>query len=371
MRGVRAPWQRPEAQTVGAGVLPLLALVGLLIVDLAPAEAAAQGNWEELLDRAGSGGDAPHTGEILWVNWVGEESRAHVVDVASGGGELLLHGPGGRMVRLTPDGGLLVDGERGAELNLPPTRPARLSPEMMADKYAVDIIGEERLLDRPTTLLEVRRRDGGVLRERLWLDDESGLLLRRESYDGDTLLRLFAYLSLHLETPVGHTPTLNRGFTPGPPRLAPRSGPVEDVAAHRLATLREAGFHAPERLPDGYVADGIFPGAENRQPLQLIYDDGLYTVSLFQQRGPIDWEALPPGGQSVEALGDRAVEWPGAVPRRLVWEAEGIAYTLVGDVPQDEFLAIAEALPHPEPDHLLGRLRTGLSRLWSLVSPWS
>ncbi|MPZ87230.1 MAG: hypothetical protein GEU81_03970 [Nitriliruptorales bacterium] len=357
---------------MGAGVLPLLALIGLLMVDLAPAEAAEHRSWEELLERVVSGdGDAAHTGEILWVNWVGGESRAHVADVASGGGELLLRGPGSRMVWLTPDGGLLTDGEGGAELDLPPSRPTRLAPDMMADKYDIEVIGRQSLLDRPATLLEVRRRDGGVLRERLWLDDKSGLLLRRESYDGGTLRRLYTYLSLNLETSASQNPAGSRGLSPGLTRLAPRPGAVEGVAADQLATLRQAGFHVPERLPEGYVVDGIFPGAENRQPLQLIYDDGVYTVSLFQQRGSIDWEALPPGGQTVKALGDRALEWPGAVPRRLVWEAGGITYTLVGDAPPNEFLAIAAGLPHDEANHPWRRFRDGLSRLWSLVSSWS
>lgn len=372
MRVLRARGVQPETQAGAAGILPLLALLGLLIVDLTPAEASVQRSWQDLLVHASEGSRTPHSGEILWITWSGEASKVGVADVISTGEDFRLHGPSGRRLHLSPDGGQLVDPNRGTAAALPPLRPALLSPEALADKYEIEVVGAEPLLERPATMLEMRRRDGGVLRERLWLDDESGLLLRRESYDGETLLRLFAYLSLTLDTTVPEGPMTNRGGAPNLQRLALRSGGAEEEAALiRLATLRADGFAAPKRLPGGYQADSIFHGARDRQPLHLVYGDGLYTVSLFQQRGRIDWNRLPAGGQPVKAFGGRSRLWPDAVPTRMVWEAEGITYTLVGDAPPDEFLAIARALPQAEPDHPLQRLLKGLSRLWSWVSPWT
>lgn len=370
---MRTVCQRPAPAGRGRSALPavLVALVSLAVLASAlPAGAGGRRDWRALLDRAAtSGRDTPHTGEILWITHADGESHVVKVDVDQSRAGLTVRTPGQSTVRLSTEGGGLVDLEEGWFMPLPAARrvPAG-SSSAMEDKYEVEVAGSARLLDRPATRVEVSLREGGILRERLWLDDATGLLLRRESYDGDELLRMAVYVSLDLSPRAQQGRESSDDAVP----LEQRSQEVEPVQPVRLEALRQAGWSVPEQLGDGYRPAGAYAlSGRDGSPLQLVYADGLYTVSLFQQRGEPDLSTLPPGAEPAEGLGDRAYEWPGAVPSRLVWEAGGTTYSLVGDAPPEEFHAMAAALPQAERAGVLERVGNGFSRLWSWVSPFS
>ena len=369
---MRSRRQRPAAAGRGRGALPAVtvALVGFAVLAGAlPADAGGGQDWRTLLDRAAtSGRDTPHQGEILWIIQAEGETHVVKVDVDQSGAGLTVRTPGQSTVRLSRDGGGLADYEEGWFMPLPAARRVPTVPsEAMAEKYEVEVVGSARLLDRPATRVEVSLRDQGTLRERLWLDDATGLLLRRESYDGDDLLRMAVYVSLDLSPPPERAEP-----PPEIVRLEQRTQDVEAVQPVHFGALRQAGWAVPEVLGDGYRAAGAYAlSGRGGSPLQLVYADGLYTVSLFQQRGRADLSTLPPGAEPAEGLGGRAFEWPGAVPSRLVWEAGGTTYSLVGDAPPEEFRAMAGALPQAERPGVLKRVGKGLSRLWSWVSPFS
>lgn len=367
----RGPHARPHvgAVVVGVAAVALIAAPGLV----GTAHAGATVDGTRLLERTAEAGRAtPHHGQILWVTWADGESHVEMVDVEQDRGEWTMRTPGRTTVELSAGGGGLVDHRQGWFVPLPRPRGAMARPaRQLEEKYTVQVRGTERLLDRPTTRLEVRRRDDGLLRERLWVDRETGLLLRRETYAGEELLRMAVYVSLDLSRPAEGTAPA----TPDPVPLQPIEQGVQSVQPSGLDALREAGWVIPEALPGGYLADGGFAlSSTASQPLQLVYDDGLYTVSLFAQPGTPDPGSLPAGAVPADGRalpeGSDAWEWPGAVPQRLVWAADGMTYSLIGDAPPDEFRAIAAALPHDRPTGAWDRLRDGFSRLWSWVSPW-
>ena len=93
-------------------------------------------------------------------------------------------------------------------------------------------------------------------------------------------------------------------------------------------------------------------------------------MSLFEQRGALDPETLPEGAQRSSAFGFDAYTWPGAVPQRIVWEAGGSTWSLVGDAPPDELAAMTAVLPQPVTEGVFDRIARGLGRLWSWMSPW-
>jgi sigma-E factor negative regulatory protein RseB len=377
-------------------VLLALALISVGGAALAVEEAAG---WRDLLVRADRvGRSLPFTGEALWISWVDGESHVTVSSVRSGSGAFSVQpadrfrqpiaGEGSEVeTREGADGGSQGGGSQGGgsqgggsqDWLMPvPAVDAEGFAETLDDlagKYRIEIGGSEPIMDRAATALEIHRRDDGSLRERLWVDDESGLLVRRETYDGGTHpIRLAAYLSLDLNprnTREDREPAADRAGRSDDP-AAPPPAPDETVGPRGLDALREAGWTVPDALPGGYEPSGVYVlKAGESQPLQVVYGDGLYTVSVFQQPGSPDWESLPAGAEPVEGLGWKAYEWPGAVPSRLLWEASGTTFSLVGDAPPDEFLAIAQALPRPEAPPLGSRLARGLRRLWSWVSPWS
>lgn len=341
--------------------------------------------WQVVLDDvAASAQRTPYHAELLVI--VYDDGREHLQRYevrADGSGTVTLRSPERYTLRLAEAGGSVAHHAGGWFAPLPGSGLSDPGRDLAAlsRKYRIDTVGGDRVLDRPATLLEIRRRSDGRLRERVWVDAVTGLIVRRESYDGESRpLGIAAFLSLDT-TPARAEPRRLLGGdrhasrSDGDVARAPLTSRAHDGQAlplPRLDALAEAGWTVPVSLPAGYEVTGSYAlDAPGSQPLHLVYSDGLYTVSLFEQRGHPDWDSLPEGAQPSPLLDGRGYEWSGAMPRRLVWEADGTTYSLVGDAPPDEFAAIAKALPQPQPPSLGRRLSQGLRRLLSLLSPWS
>jgi sigma-E factor negative regulatory protein RseB len=92
------------------------------------------------------------------------------------------------------------------------------------------------------------------------------------------------------------------------------------------------GFIAPATIGDGYQLLGRYqhPNGE----VQLYYSDGLFTMSLFEQRGRVDWDSLPPGRQA-KVAGVRTRAYGTAAGNVVVWAApaDHLVFTAVGDGP--------------------------------------
>ena len=92
-----------------------------------------------------------------------------------------------------------------------------------------------------------------------------------------------------------------------------------------------SGYEAPS-TPSGYVLVG-----RSRHPngVELLYSDGLFTVSVLEQRGEVDWDGLPKGGVADEVGGNRARRYAEPGADVLVWERDGTVFTSVSDAPPD------------------------------------
>lgn len=356
-----------------AGLVLLVTTASALPASAAPGREVT---WRYLLDRAAQAAEGrAYTGEVLWVTHgeSGDEVSTFIV-ASSGNGTIDVTDRGRYDVRLGDDGSGLADYERGWYVPLPAADLARAHKGLsrLERKYRVEIVGPDALLDRPATRIDIHRRSDRSLVEKLWIDDRSGLLLRRETYDGeDKPLRMVAYLRLDLD-PVARDgtpqdrPTRARA---GTIRRRPQVTEIDEATRDALAT---AGAFVPGSLPSGFAAEAAFTvSSDESEPLQQVFGDGLYTVSLFEQAGEPDSSTLPEGAETTNVLGFPAYTWPDAVPPRYVWEASGKTFSLVGDAPPVDLVSIAAALPRPQEDGLADRLRRGLSRLWSWVSPWS
>lgn len=339
----------------------------------ASATTAATTDWWVLLERASTAiRTTPFTAEALWVTWLDGQSHVTRSSVRNDpGGELVVGSEDGTIVRIGRDSAGLADGEASWILAVPAGAAAdpREALKALEAKYEVAAPKPERVMDRPCVRLDIRRRSDGSLRERLWLDEETGLEFRRETYDvHGHPVRLIAYLSLDL---AGAPGTAGRGLVRITKPTQPRRQDASEVQPAGLEALKAAGWTLPEALPGGYEPIGMYVlSSGEAQPLQITYSDGLYTVSVFQQPGDVDWASLRPGAEQVADLGWRAYHWPGAFPATIVWEADGRTYAVVGDAPADDLRAIAQAIPRSRPPSFVVRLGRGIHRLWSWMSFW-
>jgi negative regulator of sigma E activity len=196
--------------------------------------------------------------------------------------------------------------------------------------WSLSVVAGPLVAGRPTHVVVARRPGDGApgrVAQRLFVDDASGWLLRREVLDEHGRVeRSSSFHRVDIEE------------TAGAPLVAPRAH--RTAVASRVRDLRR-GFRAPESLGTYTLVGGV---RRDDGTMQLTYHDGLFSVSVFERRGALEWDDLPDGGVKDE-LADRRVERyaePGEDV--LVWEDGGVVFTCASDAPEDALAPVVEAL---------------------------
>jgi hypothetical protein len=167
----------------------------------------------------------------------------------------------------------------------------------------------DEVAGRPTTTVLASRDTTGVV-QKMAIDSETHLLLEREIRDRGRLERSLKFTSL----------TLGAGPS------AAKSGGTSATATRAVPD----GYRAPREPGGGYV---LVATRLQRGGVQLSYSDGLFTVSIHEKLGALDWDALPEGGTSFEIAGHQARHYTQPGGDVIVWERDGVVYSCVTDAP--------------------------------------
>jgi hypothetical protein len=154
------------------------------------------------------------------------------------------------------------------------------------------------------------------------------LLLRREQLDDNgSVVRMVGFESLDLD-----------------PGTAP-ARPVRSVD-HQPArvTRASAPYRAPQTLAGGYDRTAMF---RRDGVLQVVYSDGIHTLSVFEQQGRLDRHSLPNGAAPVAVGAARGVRLSWAGGEVVMWDAGQSTFTAVGDATAEEVVAAARSMPRP------------------------
>ncbi len=119
--------------------------------------------------------------------------------------------------------------------------------------------------------------------------------------------------------------------------------PSKDVAE----VVRTAGFPArgPKFLPDGFSpVEGHMIELKNIPTLQLLYSDGIRTVSLFENAGEVAVDLQPLHPQPASISGHDAHYAEQGPNTLLTWADGPLHFALVGDLRIDELQRIAASL---------------------------
>ncbi|WP_405061329.1 transcriptional regulator [Kribbella sp. NBC_01505] len=217
-------------------------------------------------------------------------------------------------------------------------------------KCCADLIGREAVLVDAV-------RDDQTLAARFWIDKATGLLLQRQlfSVDGKTMVRATVFTELVIEDSdfIGHLPPM----TPNG---------VEPLGLGKIDDLRSKGWMCAPELPALLKLYDVHQDTTNGS-LQFSYSDGLFTASLFEQRGALDPAAVAGFGPT---------STPGVyvrygMPSYVVWSSGGIVYTLIGDLPPDSLGKVVDSFPHEQPVELsaVQRIGSGLARIATWLTP--
>jgi len=270
--------------------------------------------------------------------------------------------------------------------------------DALAAGYDLRTQGSDRVTGRDTTVVVAER--GGHVVARMWLDDQTGVLLREDVLDAaGGVHRTAAFVQFKLTTgsPVAGTavgplhpqvsslgirgvrvPAVRRpaqvgGQGVGPQTVASHavaSTPTEAwsdvVSPAELTKLRSEGWPCPVALAAGYV---LLDARRTTPPsggpmLHLTYGDGLTAISVFLQQGKLDAARLT--GLSRQNWAGAEVYVREGWPEVMVWQGGPTVITAVGDAEPSDLRTILSALPRQSNRGTLGSLqqRMGSALAW-------
>jgi hypothetical protein len=302
-------------------------------------------------------------------------ARMVILNLAPGGPHLteadFRQGPGGRMqvgraeswlVGRDRAASFFLDGDAGQLLQLGRIERVDVGVADIARKYDGEVVGRADLDTGPALVLVFTERDAGILRERLFVNDATGIVVRRETYGGDGRpVRVVALTGLDIEGV--------RMDMPEPTEMV-EFGHREALSDQGIETLGVTGWDVPRELPgDFHLAAGYALPASDGGAIHLVYSDGLYVLSLYELHGHMAPEtaedAVP------YRSGDMHVyRWPGSEPERMVWTGAGRTFTVVTDAPMDAAMQAIAALPSDPPDRFRDRLGRGFARIGRWLWPF-
>lgn len=301
------------------GRLAPAALAALVLAGLVAQPSHAGGDAEVLRRAQAASAKVTFVGQVV-VRWLDGDGVEHdeSMHVKGKGSELELSA-GVNQPALTWSGGV---------------GPTRSAPDP-TDKYEVRAEPGPLVLGRPTTRVVLAL--DGLITEEADVDDATGLLLRRQVFDErGWAVRVVEFTALEGVRAAGHS--------------AVKSGPWR---APRLDDVPQP-FPAPERLASGYARLGTY---RRGSALQVLYGDGVRTLSVFTQLGAADPSALPAGGERLAIGGTMGRRWTWAGGQVVTWSARDTTTIVVGDGPPAEVLAAARSVPEPSRRSFVVRLR--------------
>jgi negative regulator of sigma E activity len=307
-----------------------LALVAPLATALAAAAVAFPAHpsaGDNVLDQARHAAEVTPFEGTVSVQWVDSQGvHSNLLTVKDTGGAIQLDGAGARAMVATANERLAL--ESGGWSLVAPGSPTAYGPEPpLAGKYRVTTTGGLPVAGRATTLVDLRTADGSS-EERLFLDQGTGLLLRREQQEASKTVRVVSFESIQIG-PISGLRT---------PRVENNERPRQLSPDHLGAPYR-----APQALANGYRRVAVLG---EKRVVQVVYSDGLHSFSVFEQVGQLDSGDLPRPAEAVQVGSAPALRysWPGGDV--ITWQSGPATYTVVADGPETEVLATAGSFPH-------------------------
>lgn len=211
---------------------------------------------------------------------------------------------------------------------------AREELRLLEQNYTAWVAGSDEVAGRECWVVELRPRDPSDRWKRVWVDQETWVVLQSEDLQGKQPFRRTTFTTVDYLDPSRTLP--DSEFEP-PQVLVERYGrgtPESDRFDDLKQLSRLVGFdiQAPKRLPQGYVFDGAYMipcicGLDHRA-VRLGYTDGLNRISLFEAGHP---ECLAPKrGLRKDTLSVQKIR-------------NGTYYWAYGDLPTAELRSIIES----------------------------
>jgi hypothetical protein len=249
--------------------------------------------------------------------------------------------------------------------------------QLLETHYVVSYAGAASANKRAAQVVEAWRSDGS-LAARFWIDTETSLPIERQVFDPSARITNEDYFNI---VQIGMSATPLPPSTGGPlasteategfaPAAQASTQPAWSfpMARAKLLAFGQAGWKVPAALPDGLTLfTGGVTSLKSGIVLDLSYSDGLYVVTVFEQRGKLATKLV---GWQRAKVGGRIVYTVAPAQRLLTWAGGGVVYTVIADAPNPTVAKVVKTLPYDKPTGFWKRMSRGLSRLASLMNPF-
>ncbi len=216
---------------------------------------------------------------------------------------------------------------------------------LMEANYRAIVGPVEVVAARPSTTVSLVNKFTGERMMRLWIDNETKIVLAKEAYHADGSLAWrtrFDDIRFTGEIPAN---IFAVGVPSGFQSVEGRHYADSSLEAQRA--MDDAGFKPviPHYLPNGFNSIGAdistIKGVRN---LHVIYSDGIRGLSLFENNtdAAANFNGLKPLGTRFE--GHDATYVRDGPTTLLAWREHGLAFALVGDLDIHELTQIATSV---------------------------
>lgn len=213
---------------------------------------------------------------------------------------------------------------------------------LLATNYRAILGPVEIVAARPATTVALVNKFTGERTMRLWIDNQTKVVLAKERYRSDGSVAWRARYDEIRFTNSFPPALFSTVIPPGFQELAQRR--FADMLASLQAAVDQLDFKIvePHYLPDGFKEIGAdissYRGLRN---LHIMYTDGIRALSLFEN----DSDAAADFGDvkpSITHFEGHDAQYVTTGPTTLlVWHEKGLSFALVGDLDLQELTAIA------------------------------
>ncbi len=213
---------------------------------------------------------------------------------------------------------------------------------LLATNYHAVLGPVEIVAARPATTVSLVNKFTGERMMRLWIDNETKIVLAKEAYHADGSLAWrtrFDDIRFTDEIPNG---IFDAAIPPGYQSV--QGHHFTDSTLDQQRALADAGFKAivPHYLPNGFnEVSAEIATIKNVRNLHVLYSDGIRGLSLFENDTDVaaNFEGLKPSTTHFE--GHDATYVHDGPTTLLTWREHGLAFALVGDLDVRELTKIA------------------------------
>ena len=212
---------------------------------------------------------------------------------------------------------------------------------LLSKNYNIQSISKtKREADRWCSMLRVTPRHEGKSKWLLWTDRDTGIILKRERYgphgELEMALQCLEFIPGKQDSTLFDSKHLPAG------KIVKRNWPGKNPSQAELRDI--LGINPPSELEGGFkLRSSAIVG--NPQTAQLMYTDGLLTISLFASPAGSPSKSNRDHGHPVRLGKLDAVASTFGHLASVTWHVGKHSYTLVGGVGEHQLLDIAGSLP--------------------------